>query len=211
MKYVTKGLFALALLIILAAPAQAYALSAEAQTDVTIQVSPAPEGRFLQRLPLLQNKAEEMKKKRDERIEMRQEFRAETKEQRQEETQERRENRWKGFASRHFERLKRRHSEYVTRFQVLISRLQKNIDEKKTAGKDVTAPQAKLNEAKQQLSDAQTQSSKTLSELEKLSTTASVDAQLNVQALQSAQASGKAFLKVQMTLREVVKLLKEIK
>ncbi len=213
MKHVAKGLFVLALLIVLATPAYAETLSVEAKSDVLIEVTPAPKSRFLQRLPLMQDrmaKREERREEHQEKKEIRLDARAEMMTERKEDRQEKMANHWREFAKRHYERMKRRHAEYIERFTNLITRLQKNIDEKKTAGKNVAEAQAKLNESKQLLTEAQTQSTKTLQNLEKLSTVASVDAQLNVQALQDAQASGKAFLKVQAALREVVKMLKEL-
>lgn len=115
-------------------------------------------------------------------------------------------------ASVHAERLGKRFTVYYTRLSMMIEKVQKRIDALKAEGKDTTAAQAKLNEAKIALESAKKQADTSVSEFKDIDP--DKYAEQRTQALQArdiAETARELFQKVLRLLKEAVSLLKDLR
>ncbi len=151
------------------------------------------------------------------RIEERQTNREETRTQveenvqeRQDTRQERRENRRDNTAQLHAARLTNRFGFYSQRLTNLIDKIETKLSEMATEGKDVTAAQAKLNEAKAALDKAKSLGSQAITAFEAIEP-AEYETQRDraLAARDLAQQARKNYQEAVFLMKEAVNLAKE--
>lgn len=114
-------------------------------------------------------------------------------------------------AENHANRLERRFKFYFDRMTSIIARFQARLDTLKTAGKDVSAIQTKLDGVKAKLAEAKTKGESAVSAFRSIDPSKLSEQKLEIKAARDlAEAARALFKEVHALLKDVLKSLKAI-
>lgn len=129
----------------------------------------------------------------------------------QEIRQDNRQNLRSSVAENHANRLERRFGFYFARLGNIIARFQRRLDALKTAGKDTTAVQAKLDAAKSKLAEAKAKGAEAIAAFKAIDPAKFSEQRAEAFAARDlATAARKLFVETHTLLKEALRLLKTI-